>query len=256
MIAKAGGMADVTAAIVTSLFELGADVHVALPNYRKVFDTHSEVDHDRPLREYRAKLPGRRIHFAEDSIFYYRPSVYAGDVAKMALRFQREVVNNIIRDVKPDLVHCHDWTTGLIPGMARRLGIPSLFTLHNIHTHEASLDAIEDAGIPVRDFWTHLYFTTQPEDYESSRAHNRVNLLVSGIFAAHYVNTVSPTFLDEIVEGRHSFVPEDVRRELQNKADAGCAFGILNAPPPHYDPRTDPALEATYDPSSHAAARA
>lgn len=256
VVAKAGGMADVTAAIVTSLFEMGADVHVALPNYRKVFDSHADHDRDRPLREYKAHLPGKRIHFAEDSVFYYRPAVYSGDVAKMAMRFQREVVNNIIRTVKPDLVHAHDWTTGLIPGMARRLGIPSLFTVHNIHTHEATLDEIEDAGIPVRDFWTHLYFNTQPLDYESSRAHNRVNLLVSGIFSAHYVNTVSPTFLAEIVDGKHAFVPDSVRQELANKAEAGCAFGIINAPPTHYNPRTDESLVANYDSATHATARA
>ena len=256
IVAKAGGMADVTAAIVTSLFELGADVHVALPNYRKVFRVDTETLGDRPLREYRAKMPDRRIHFAEDSIFYYKSSVYAGDVGKAALRFQREVINNIIHDVQPDLIHCNDWTTGLIPGMARRLGIHTLFSIHNVHTHETSLDAIEDTGIGVRDFWKHLYYKTLPRDYESTREHNKIDLLVSGIFSANFINTVSPTFLKEIEEGHHEFVSKAVRDETGAKIEAECAFGILNAPPAHYNPKTDDSLIAHYGPSTHRTAKA
>jgi type II secretory ATPase GspE/PulE/Tfp pilus assembly ATPase PilB-like protein len=65
------------------------------------------------------------------------------DNTKSALVFQREVINNIIPFVRPDIIHCHDWMTGLIPAYARRLGIPSLFTLHNIHTDKLLLEAIE-----------------------------------------------------------------------------------------------------------------
>ncbi|MFP4377380.1 MAG: glycogen synthase [Spirochaetales bacterium] len=255
VVAKAGGMADVTAAVVASLFELGADVHVALPNYRKVFAAGADDLTDRPLTTYRSRLPDKRLHFAEDSIFYYRSSVYGGDVGKLALRFQREIINRIVPEVEPDLIHCNDWTTGLIPAIARTTGVPTLFTAHNIHTYEATLDQIEDAGIPVRDFFRHLYFTELPRDYESSRKSNRVNMLASGLFAAHYVNTVSPTFLEEIVEGVHPFVPDPVRNEIRHKHAAGCAFGILNSPPEHYDPQTDASLVRTYGPGTASEAR-
>ena len=58
---------------------------------------------------------------------------------KLALAFQREVINHVIPDVQPDLIHCNDWMTGLIPAAARRMGIPCLFTVHNIHTHKLTL---------------------------------------------------------------------------------------------------------------------
>ena len=71
-------------------------------------------------------------------------------------------------------------------------------------------------------------------------------LLTSGIFAAHYINTVSPRFLWEIVEGWHSVVPDSVRAELRAKYAAGCSAGILNAPDVSYDPVTDDALARNF----------
>jgi glycogen synthase len=73
-----------------------------------------------------------------------------------------------------------------------------------------------------------------------------VDLLTSGIFASHYINTVSPRFLWEIVEGWHSVVPDSVRAELRNKYFSGCSAGILNAPDISYDPETDDALTRNF----------
>ncbi|MEW5910793.1 MAG: glycosyltransferase, partial [Thermodesulfobacteriota bacterium] len=74
-----------------------------------------------------------------------------------------------------------------------------------------------------------------------------IDFLVSGVFASHFVNVVSPTFLREIVEGKHSFISDSLRRELSNKYYAGCAVGILNAPDPAFNPLTDPDLVTPYD---------
>lgn len=254
MNAKAGGMADVSASLVAALFDMGADVHVALPNYRQMFhiDVYKLISDE--LRKYRSKLPDTRIHLAEDRIFYYRDEVYSGydtENPKIALAFQREVINNILPRVEPDLIHCNDWMTGLVPAMARRLGIPCLFTLHNIHTHEIMLDLIEDRGIDAAEFWPYLYYTSAPGSYEDTRSRVPVDQLASGIFAAHFINTVSPTFLKEIVDGHHDFVPPAVRSEIISKYAAGCAAGILNAPDSSFDPRTDESLECNYDVEDH-----
>ncbi|GAB4264189.1 MULTISPECIES: glycogen synthase [Deferrisoma] len=252
--AKAGGLADVSASLVAALFDLGADVHVALPHYRQLF--HIDIGRfiSEELRTYLSKLPEDRVHLAEDRIFYYRDSVYSDyqtENLKLALVFQREVINNILPRVRPDLVHCNDWMTGLVPAHARRLGIPSLFTVHNIHTREATLAQIEDLGIDAAEFWMNLYYVRMPGSYEETRNSIPVDLLTSGIFASHFINTVSPTFLREIVEGRHDFVPDPVRREIRAKYDAGCAEGILNAPDPTYNPVRDEALVSRYGPERH-----
>ncbi|MBU0986854.1 MAG: glycosyltransferase, partial [Proteobacteria bacterium] len=67
----------------------------------------------------------------------------------------------------------------------------------------------------------------------------------------HFVNVVSPTFLQEIVSGQHQFVEPPIQQELTNKYNAGCAVGILNAPDPGFDPSEDNNLEKMYGPKDH-----
>lgn len=257
MVAKAGGLADVSASLVGALFNQGADVHVALPYYRKMFHMDSANLIERELKLYQnAGLPESRIHLAEDRIFHYRDSVYSNDDRenpKIALAFQREVINNILRTVKPDLVHCNDWMTGLIPAIARCRGIRTLFTVHNIHSQHITLERIEDVGIDAAEFWGDLYYDFPPADYWNARNGNiPVDLLASGIFAAHFINTVSPEFLNEVADGRHDWVPPAIRAEMKAKRDAGCAVGILNAPDESYNTASDPALPLNYTPETQA----
>ena len=252
MSAKAGGLADVSASLVSALFELGADVHVAMPNYRRMFQNDIFNLHEKELQKYHQVLPEAHIHLAEDRIFYYRDRVYsdhADEAMRIALIFQREVINNIVPRVMPDLIHCNDWMTALIPAMARRRGIKSLFTVHNIHTRQVSLAQVEHFGIDAAEFWMNLFFSGPPYNYDHARAHVPVDLLTSGIFAAHYINTVSPRFLWEIVEGWHAVVPDSVRTELRSKYGAGCSAGILNAPDASYNPKTDDSLAKTFTPA-------
>jgi starch synthase len=247
--AKAGGLADVSAALIQALFEEGADVHVAIPDYRSLFNQRLPQSLQRNLGSIQHQVPDNRVHLAADRAFFYLPGVYKADgweKVKVSLAFQREVINNIIPRVQPDLVHCNDWVTGLIPAAARCMGIPSLFTMHNIHTVRCRLADMEDRGIDAAAFWEGLYFEYPPGTYEETRHANRVDLLTSGIFAAHFVNTVSPSFLMEAAQGRHAFVPACLRRELANKIAADCAAGILNAPDASFDPARDPCLYRCY----------
>lgn len=252
MCAKAGGLADVSASLVKALHDQGADVHVALPNYRRMFhlDVASVFDHE--FEKVSRALPEQRIHLAEDRVFYHRSSVYGAENHLIALAFQREVINHTIPQVRPDLIHCNDWMTGLIPAVAKRHGISCLFTVHNIHSEHLTLAQIEDRGIDAADFWQHLYYGRAPWNYEESRGSNPVDFLASGIFAADHVNTVSPTFLDEVVDGAHGFIPDAIRRELRAKRSSGRATGILNAPDPVFDPAEDPYLTYHYGPENHA----
>jgi hypothetical protein len=126
--AKAGGLADVSAALISALFNQGADVHVALPDYRAIFKDRLAPYLKKEQRTLRQVMPDDRIHLAEDRNFFYLNRVYSnygGENARIALAFQREVINNIVPRVRPDLIHCNDWMTGLIPAMARQMGSPA-----------------------------------------------------------------------------------------------------------------------------------
>ncbi|MGD9300438.1 MAG: glycosyltransferase, partial [Desulfobacterales bacterium] len=133
----------------------------------------------------------------------------------------------------------------------REHGIPCLFTIHNIHTVKTNLALIEDRGIDAAYFWQNLYFENMATSYEQVRDSNPVDLLTSGIFGAHFVNVVSPTFLNEIAEGKHPFVEPQIHRELANKVQAGCAAGILNAPDPSFNPILDDDLVIKFSPDNH-----
>ncbi|MCR4572164.1 MAG: glycogen/starch synthase [Lentisphaeria bacterium] len=258
--AKAGGMADVSATLVKALYDLGADVHVAIPHYRQMYKTDYTDREEANQRMLREVIQGgeadhvKRVHLASSRLFNTSNRVYGcttDECLQRSLAFQREVINTIIPEVNPDLIHCNDWMTGLIPSFARILGIRSLFTVHNIHTVETTLERIEDYEIDTEPFWCNLYFTRQPYGYAESRRNNRVDLLASGIFGAHFINTVSPTFLQEIVQGYHDFIPYHVREEIKNKYYHHCAEGILNAPDPEFNTTNDPALKAVYSPENH-----
>lgn len=250
--AKAGGLADVSAALIRALYDKGADIHVALPDYRSLFNKQQNpiiID----INNIRKKMPEHRIHLAEDRIFFYLDKVYPENPdmqIRMALCFQREVMHNIIPMVQPDIIHCNDWMTGLIPGIARQFNIPCLFTIHNIHTVKTSLAHIEDIGIDAASFWKNLYYERMPVNYEETRLSNPVDFLLSGIFSAHFINTVSPTFLNELAEGYHHFVSPSLRIEIKNKQQDRCATGILNAPDPSYQPGRDRYLAQPYIPDN------
>jgi starch synthase len=252
--AKAGGLADVSAALINALFNQGADVHVAMPDYRSIFSDSISPIGKNEHGKIRNIVPEERIHLAQDRAFFYLNNIYSGNEfenVKISLAFQREVINNIVPRVQPDLIHCNDWMTALIPAMARQLGIPCLFTIHNIHTVKCTLSEIEDRGIDSALFWQNLFYENFPSTYENTRNSIPVDFLSSGVFAAHFVNTVSPRFLEEMVEGRHGFVKYCMQQELSNKNNAGCAIGILNAPDPSYHPSNDEIQPCMYSASNH-----
>ena len=159
---KGGGLADISSALVNELFSRDMDIHVAIPHYRRIFKLDTKQMSQRDLHfyylNYSAAEKGdeSRIHFAEDRCFYYQDQVYdqsSGSVIHFALAFQRETMNHIIRKVRPDIVHCNDWTTGLIPGFTRRLGMRSLLTVHplTVETHDTGLSLAERYGFSVYD---------------------------------------------------------------------------------------------------------
>ncbi len=251
--AKAGGLADVSALLVHGLSSANRDIHLAIPHYRNLFQKGDKISH--PGLRTRISV-GERIHLAEDCKFYRRGGVYQAckeDLLMSALAFQRDLINHIIPRVKPDIIHCNDWMTGLIPAEAKKLGIPTLFTIHNIHSQEATLAQLENSGIPGGDFWDELYFGNFPSNYDESYWTNPIDLLASGIRAATHVNVVSPTFLDEVAMGHHQSIPGHLSHLLYHKREAGAASGIVNAPDPSFNPQVDKHLPEAlnYGPRRH-----
>ena len=218
-----GPLAETSAALVATLFQSGADIHVSLPNYRSLFNAESL-----PASRAGAWPCGRghhqRVHLAQDRNFFYQERNASGRIAmdmQLALAFQREVVHQIIPTVQPDLIHCMDWPAGLIPAMMRVQRIPCLFSLHEPHSCKCLLSTIEDRGIDAAGFWQHLYFDGYPTSYEAVRETIPVDFLSCALFASRYIWMANSTHLSAILKGRCDGISEDLRRNLINKWEAG-----------------------------------
>lgn len=217
-----GGFADYLSGLIIDLYCLGIDVHVAQPDYRQIFSAISPETPDKNAK----KVPAERVHLTEDRVFFYSnypDSNNKWENTKVSIAFQREVINHIIPEVQPDLLHCHDWMTGLIPAMAKISEIPCLFTIQNPDTAKTFLSHVEDLGIDAAVFWQHLFYDRYPINYEEIRESNPANFLLSGILAANFVNVSSSVFLARKGEYKSLLAESPFWEMLAKKKIAGCA---------------------------------
>jgi len=166
------GFSEYLSDLIVELYCMGADVHVVQPDYRQIFIATSRET----LRDNALNIPPERVHLTEDRAFLYSRSIASNDKwenSKISITFQREVINRVIPEVQPDLLHCHDWMTGLIPAMAKTLKIPCLFTVQNPDTARIFLSHVEDMGIDAALFWQHLFYDRYPANYEETRESTR-----------------------------------------------------------------------------------
>ncbi len=253
---KGGGLADISAALVAELLRLGLDIHVALPKYERQMRDYAHVsqqDLDRMTSLFQST---EAIHLVPDYAFAHLQEVYQAGSPELPVRravaFQRNVITNVFDLAMPlhgkMLVHCNDWMTGLIPAAARARGLKSLFTVHNIFSGKRTLRALEADGIDVSRFHEKLYYEKHPDTVPNFWENDGVDFLLSGIHAADHVNTVSPTFLREIVNGYFpDLIPHQLRELLGTKYAQESASGILNAPKSTVDPRLTRGLQVNYD---------
>ena len=237
--AKGGGLGDISAGLIRNLNENKEyDLHIVLPKYDSKIK-HVAAITNRQIERLAVVLSGRGIHLVNDSAFSYINSPYEDDSihspARRSLAYQRHVINLLLDHIQPDIVHCNDWMTGLIPAAARSKGIKSLFTLHNIFTEKQTMMNIELSGIRPMDFVEWLYFEEFPdnikENWEKHFKTNKVDFTASAIFASDHFNTVSKSFLDELYKNVFpDIVSTPIYEVIKQKYEEGRASGILNAP--------------------------
>ena len=237
--AKGGGLGDISASLVRYLnssreFEL----HIVVPKYDKRIKHLADITAQQVDR-LAVVLSGRGIHLVNDSAFSYIDNPYADNnihtPIKRSIAFQRHIINNLLDYIQPDVVHCNDWMTGLIPAAAKAKGIKSLFTLHNIFTEKQTMMEIESGGIRPLDFLTNLYFEKFPHDIEKTwKEHfrtNHVDFTATAIMSCDFFNTVSKSFLNELTDNIFpDIVPPAIYNMIKQKANENRAVGIFNAP--------------------------
>lgn len=268
--AKTGGLADVAGSLPRALAALGHDVRVVLPRYRCVDPRLHGLRHVAsffvPLASWKercdvleAPFGGAAAWFIQKDIYYDRPELYRtafGDYHDNAERFIffSRTVPELCRslDFAPDIVHCNDWQTGLVPlylkkyyGHDRHLGTArSVFTIHNMGYQGIFWQGdFRLTGLGWEDF--------TPKGIEFW---GNMNFLKAGIRFADAITTVSATYSREIrtPEGGHGL--DGLLRD--RAADlSGIVNGIDTG---EWDPAADRAIAAPYSaarPAGKAACR-
>jgi starch synthase len=254
---KTGGLADISAALPKALVRMGHRVTVILPRYYAVWfppgefvgSVHVPVDGvPRSAAFYRTRTEaGVDVVFVEYPEFYGRAVLYGeyednrlrfAFLARAALEYFRS------RGERPDVFHAHDWQTGLVPVYLKALywddptlhRMPSVFTIHNVaYQGQFGTDTIGVLGLP----WN--LGTSFALEY-----HGSISYLKGGTVFAELVNTVSPTYAQEIQGPEHGFGFEGVVRSR-----AADVAGILNGVDyDEWDPRGDRHIARTYGPES------
>lgn len=254
--AATGGLGDVLGALPRALAELGARVHVVLPAYRTPaidaadapVHTSLQVPHVGGVREAAVRTlrhAGVAVSFVTADDFFGRDGLYGdarGDFGDNAARFAffaHAVIALVERlDPPPDVVHCHDWQSALIPALLRtssepRLAsLPTAFTIHNLGYQ----------GVFGPEVWPLLgldrrFFTSAHLEF-----YGLVNFMKGALVFADRLTTVSPRYAEEIQTPEHGHSLDGVLRERR-----GVLRGIVNGiDTERWNPATDALLPATY----------
>jgi len=248
---KTGGLGDVMAALPRAMRALGVDVRLLVPAYpairsaievRGVAATLPDLMGGGPARILRAEAPGLPLYLLDQPAFFDRPGGPYGHPEDLAQRFAALgwAAAHLGRTGdaegwRPDILHGHDWQTGLMPayvayGEGPRPG--TVMTIHNIAFQgRFPASMLSDLRLP------RLAFT--PEGVEF---HGDIGFLKAGLKLADRLSTVSPTYAREIQHaGGHG-----LEGLLAHRNDN--LWGIINGVDRTvWNPAKDPNLVSRYD---------
>jgi starch synthase len=256
---KTGGLADVTGALPLALTNENVAVHTVVPGYPAVMQAleQSKGKHERVHSEtdlfgglvsvIAATLHGLSLLVLDAPHLYARPgNPYLGpdglDWPDNHLRFAAlswmaaEIGKGAITRIQPDVVHAHDWQTGLAlayPKVGNTRHPPGVMTVHNLaYQGRVPADQLLALRLPTAAFAT-----------EGLEFHGDISFLKAGLHYADRITTVSPTYAVEILGGDAGMGFDGLLR-----ARADVLTGILNGIDTNvWNPATDPALTTSYD---------
>ncbi len=258
---KTGGLADVVGALPRALAALGHQVSVYVPRYRQTKLTDPQtvvrsitIPFDDKYRFCSVVTPGTntpagvRFYFVDYPPYFDREALYgspAGDYADNAERFalfSRAVLEASKVLGVPQVFHCHDWQSALVPVMLRTLyaedpafrEVATVFTIHNMGYQ----GLFPPETLPLLTLPWELLTISKMEFF------GQVNFLKGALVFSDFVTTVSKKYSQEIQTTEYGFGLEGV---LRNRA--ATVTGILNGVDyDEWSPQTDKFIVAQYSP--------
>ncbi|MDD5347028.1 MAG: glycogen synthase GlgA [Candidatus Omnitrophica bacterium] len=227
--AKTGGLADVAGALPLALEKAGQDVIIIMPGYKAAHAIKSpEI---RPFADgvsYSKIGKNIPVYFIENKEYFDRDGLYGdknGDHKDNLERFSyfcRHALE-LLREIKfkPDIIHCHDWQSALVPVYLKNtLALDpfftrtrTVFTIHNIgYQGLFAKEALPKTGLDWGVF-----------NMDMLEYYDKINILKGGLVFSDLINTVSDTYSKEIQTKEFGFGMEGILEK--RKADL---FGIIN----------------------------
>ncbi len=257
---KTGGLADVVGALPPALAALGHDVSVYLPRYKQTKLTDPKtvlksvtIPFDDSHRFCSVldggKHSGVQFYFIDYPPFFDRDALYGtptGDYPDNAERFSlysRAVLEAAKILGVPDVFHCHDWQSALIPVLLRSVyaedpvfrGVPSVFTIHNMGYQ----------GLFPPDTLPLLMLSWDLFTIDKMEFYGKVNFLKGALAFADFITTVSKKYSQEIQTAEYGFGLEGVLR-----GRSSTVTGILNGVDyDQWSPEKDKFIKARYSPN-------
>jgi starch synthase len=253
---KTGGLGDVAGSLPRALTGLKQQVRLLLPAYTDVLE---KVDRLKTVSEFRVRehlvrilattLPGTRVStwlVDVPELFGRSGNPYLGPDGRpwpdnawryyiFAEATNRIAMNQAGLNWQPDVVHCHDWQTGLIPALLSRHDKrpATVFTIHNLaYQGLFPHSTFVDLGLPAA-WWSH----------HCLEFHGQLSYIKGGLVFADRLTTVSPTYAREIQTPEFGYGLDGLLRHRSN-----VLSGILNGiDTREWNPGTDPFLVGNYN---------
>ncbi len=258
--AKTGGLADVVGALPKALHQIGCTVKVFMPKYSYIdeakYDLHYEYaigempvrvsGYPWPVHVQRSTLPGStvEIYFIDCPHFFHRANIYTNDPdeGERFILFSKAVIETLQRlQWAPDVIHCNDWQTALIPLLLRDNykwdmlfdSTATLLTIHNIGYQ----GLFPRSTLQAAELREDLFYPGGPLEF-----HDAVCFLKGGILFSDIVSTVSETYAHEILTPAYGAGMETILRTREHEL-----YGVMNGIDDEvWNPETDHHLPHHY----------
>ncbi|MFH0975332.1 MAG: glycogen synthase [Spirochaetota bacterium] len=258
--AKTGGLADVSFALPKALAKAGHDIRIIMPAYKSINKNQYQLKLTAaPLiitinkeDKYAAILesdiiPNVKTYFIDYENYFARDSLYGdstadyNDNAERFSFFAKAAIEGLIKiGFKPEIIHCNDWQTGLIPLYLKTIFINNPWfknTAVIMSVHNAGYQGIFKQADTVLNELNNTCF-----NIEDLKHHNGISFLKSGILNSDIITTVSKKYAEEIQTKEFGFGLEDIFKSKKE-----CLYGIPNAVDYEiWNPETDRFLPRNY----------
>ncbi len=256
-IAKVGGLGDVIGALPKALAELGLDVRIAIPKYRIIDENkyHFELIASKiKVKEefiniYQGFLPESKVvvyplenekYFGENGVYLAKSAFVDSFKEIQRFLFFSQTIPEIFKslDWQPQIIHCQDWHTALIPLLLktkyRIQNTKTLLTIHNLANQGKWV-----AGEILN------FLGLRGDEAESLKIIDKegnISIFEQGILNADILNTVSQNYAQEIKTKEFGEGLEQDLIKRQNNL-----FGIINGIDyERFNPETDPDIKTNY----------